>query len=167
MLLQGLGRCLVLGPWTSSERCHASEVPIDMRRQASFGGRLRWAYRSAQANYHSGKVLSGADAIRGLTFPNVLKHRSLCDPLLPRWAASRAGTVQVTSAARSSTGSTVFLVESPAKARKFQQFLGDQYKVWPLPVSPASVTQCLCMTCCPPADSRVRKTRLAGLETQK
>lgn len=140
MLLQGLGRCLVLGPWTSSQRCHASEVPIDMRRQASFGGCLRWAYRSAQANYHSGKVLSGADAIRGLTFPNVLKHRSLCDPLLPRWAASRAGTVQVTSAARSSMGSTVLLVESPAKARKLQQFLGDQYKVWPLPVSPASVT---------------------------
>ena len=49
----------------------------------------------------------------------------------------------MTSAARSSTGSTVLLVESPAKARKLQQFLGDQYKVWPLPVSPALASQCV------------------------
>ena len=158
MLLQGLGRCLVLGPWTSSERCHASVAPIDMRRQASSGGCLRWAYRSAQANYHSGKVLSGAYAAHG-GIPDVLEHRSLCDPHLLRWAASRAGTVQVTSAAQLSTGSTVLLVESPAKARKLQQFLGDQYKVWPLPVSPALVPQCLDIACRPAANSSICAAR--------
>ena len=157
MLLQGLGRCLVLGPWTSSEGCHASVSPTDMRRQTSSGGCLRWAYRSAQATYYSGKVLSRAHATHGLGIPDVLEHRSLCDPHLPRRAASRAGTVQVTSAAQLSTGSTVLLVESPAKARKLQQFLGDQYKV--LPVSPALVPQCLHIACRPAANSSVCAAR--------
>ena len=33
------------------------------------------------------------------------------------------------AAAVASPGSAVLLVESPAKAKKLQQFLGDQYKV--------------------------------------
>ena len=140
MLHQDLGRCLVLGPWTSSERCHASQVPIDMRRQIFPGGCLRWAYRSLQASYHYGRALSGPYAPHGLRYRDAPKHRSISDPSLPRRVANRAGTVHVTSAAQSSTGSTVLLVESPAKARKLQQFLGEQYKVWQMTVVPALVS---------------------------
>ena len=40
------------------------------------------------------------------------------------------------AAAVASPGSTVLLVESPAKAKKLQQFLGDQYKVCQRDLSP-------------------------------
>lgn len=39
------------------------------------------------------------------------------------------GSAVVANAAKSSSGSSVLLVESPSKATKIQQFLGDQYRV--------------------------------------
>ena len=143
MLHQDLGRRAVPGPRSRAEICHASKVRTDMQIQPLSGGCLRWAYRSIQARYYDGMILSGPYATRGVHECDVLKHRCVSNPYSPRWVAHPAGRVHVTSAADPSSGSTVLLVESPAKARKLQQFLGNQYKVLAWPVSPALVPQCL------------------------
>ena len=128
MLHVDRGFCLGLGFQGHTKTCCVSIIPVDMRGQQASRLKwgLRWAWRCAHA--HSMEVFtmhSGA---------------SLLDRCLPARHARRGlsctegrrcftGYVQAASGRQPSHGSTLLLVESPAKAKKLQQFLGDEYKV--------------------------------------
>ena len=109
--------------------CKGSLTPRDMNMQQA--GCLKlvlgWAWRSTHARLREAHAMHSGGCLLGRCLPaGYHDHRMRFHT---QGAKSRVGSVRAASGAQASQGSTVLLVESPAKAKKLQQFLGPDYKV--------------------------------------
>ena len=143
--------------------CHLCQCRMSERYQAtSFGflassdmsprqtGLLRqglgWAWRSTHGRWRGAHAMHSGGCLLGRCLPATSHGYSV--HYCKQQGRSQMGSVHAANGAQH--GSTVLLVESPAKAKKLQQFLGDDYKVqsqishlsMPTATSHASVAQC-------------------------
>ena len=88
---------------------------------------LHWAWRSTHARLREAHAMHpGGAPLRTYVPPH---HHGCSVRYCTQHGRSRMGSVHAANGAQTLHGSTVLLVESPAKAKKLQLFLGNEYKV--------------------------------------
>lgn len=121
--------CRKLASERRSVDSFGSLAPRDMRTQQA--GSLKqvvgWAWRITHARVREAHAMHAGGSLLGTYLP--AHDRAYRAPPCTQGRSFQMGRVHAATGGQALDGSTVLLVESPAKAKKLQHFLGPEYKV--------------------------------------